>query len=398
MSLKMWGRIGLVTGMLSFVLCGAALAKEPVRIGLTTSLSGTFAPQGEEVQRGVEFAIEQANKNGGVDGRKVEYQLNDDESTPAGARSGMEKCARAGYNLMIGPIASSMSLAIAQNLERWDAIYFVILSKANKLTGEACTPRMFRINPSDSMDLAMMTKWLKTIDEKKFAILAADYAWGHDSAEFFKKTAGAMGKEVEAELFVPMGNKDFAPYIAQLSASGAEAVWVALVGRDIIAFAKQAEEFGLKDKMRLIGHAFIFNFVVNVTESATENVWGNIGYSASIQTEKNKEFVAAWKEKYDREPTENEGQAYNGAQVILAGVKLAGSVKPVDVAKALSGATIDTIFGPAVMRPEDHQLLLPNYIGQVKKVGDQYKVVVEESFDPSIIPPPSTDCHMGEIK
>ncbi|MFZ3047870.1 MAG: ABC transporter substrate-binding protein [Desulfatirhabdiaceae bacterium] len=392
-------RVILMVGFLfSIVWCGVGFAKEPVMIGLTTSLSGTFAPQGEEVRRAVEFAIEEANAKGGVDGREVKVQLNDDESTPDGARKGMEKCARSGYNLLIGPIASSMSLTLAQNLERWDAMYCIILSKADKLTGEACIPRMFRINPSDSMDLAMMSSWLRTINEKKFAILAVDYAWGRDSAEFFKKTAPSMGKEVKTELFVPMGTKDFAPYIAQLADSGAEAVWVALVGRDIMAFAKQADEFGLKKKMRIVGHAFIFNFVVNATGQASEGIWGNIGYSPSISTERNKQYVAAWKKKFDREPTENEGQAYNGTQVIFEGVKAAGSVKPVDVARALSGATIETIFGPAKMRAEDHQLMLPNYIGQVEKINDQYKVVVEKSFDASVNPPPSTDCKMGNLQ
>ncbi|MGB9080882.1 MAG: ABC transporter substrate-binding protein, partial [Desulfuromonadaceae bacterium] len=363
--------MALMLAVLVLTWCGSAFAatKEPVKIGLVTSVSGTFAPQGEEVQLAIQFAVKEANRGGGVDGRKVEVQLADDESTPEGARRGAEKLARAGHNLLIGPIASSMSLTVSQNLDRWDAAYFVILSKSDKLTGESCKPRMFRINPGDAMDLAMMTGWLKGVKEKKISILAADYAWGRDSADYLKKAAAKMGKEIKLELYAPMGNKDFAPYISQLNASGSEAVWVALVGRDIIAFAKQAEEFGLKNKMRIVGHAYIFNFVINATGAASEGVWGNIGYSASIQTERNKKFVAAWKKEFKREPTENEGQAYNGVQAIFSGVKAAGSVKPEAVVKALSGATVDTVFGPAKIRAEDHQMLLPNYIGQVKKVG-----------------------------
>lgn len=379
---------------LAVVCCGAALAatKEPVKIGLVTSISGTFAPQGEEVQRAIQFAVKEANQNGGIDGRKVEVKLADDESTPDGARRGAERLAREGHNLLIGPIASSMSLMLSQNLERWDAVYCAILSKSDKLVGESCKPRMFRINPGDAMDLAMMTKWLEGVKEKKFAILAADYAWGRDSASYLKKTAAKLGKDVKLELYAPMGNKDFAPYISQLNASGVDAVWVALVGRDIIAFAKQAEEFGLKKKMRIIGHAYIFNFVVNATGPASEGVWGNIGYSSSIKTERNKQFVAAWKKEFKREPTENEGQAYNGVQAIFSGVKAAKSVKPTAVAKALSGATVDTVFGPAKIRAEDHQMLLPNYIGQVKKIGNEYRPVVMQAFDQSIIPPPSNTC------
>lgn len=393
---KKSGIVVMLFVALSVVFCGAvfASAKESIRIGLVTSVSGTFAPMGEEVQRAVEFAVKEANENGGIDGRKVEVKLADDESTPDGARRGAEKLARSGHNLLIGPIASSMSLLLSQNLERWDAAYFCILSKSDKLVGESCKPRMFRINPGDAMDLSMMTDWLKSVKEKKFAILAADYAWGQSSANTIKKAAAEMGKEITIELFAPMGTKDFAPYISQLNASGSDAVWVALVGRDIIAFAKQAEEFGLKKKMRVIGHAFILNFVVNAVGSAAEDVWGNIGYTASIPTENNKKFVAAWKKEFNREPTENEGQAYNGVQAIFAGVKRADSVKPEAVAKALEGATVETIYGPAQIRPQDHQMLLPNFIGQVMQVDGQYRPVIEKRYDTSIIPAPSEECRL----
>ncbi|PLX40366.1 MAG: branched-chain amino acid ABC transporter substrate-binding protein [Deltaproteobacteria bacterium] len=384
----------LLLAVCSLLFSGYSFAKDPVKIGLVTSLSGAFAPQGEEVHRAIQFAIEEANNNGGVDGRQVEVQVADDESTPDGARRGSEKLARSGHNLLIGPIASSFSLTISQNLDRWDAIYFVILSKNDKITGEGCQPRMFRVNPGDSMDLTMMKSWLESVKEKKFSILAVDYIWGRDSAEFFQKTAKELGKEIDEVMYPPMGTKDFAPYISKLNASGSDAVWVALIGRDIISFAKQAQEFGLRDKMRVIGHAFIFNFAVNAAPEAMAGIWGNIGYSASIDTPKNKTFVEAWKKKFNREPTENEGQAYNGVQAIFSGVTLAGSTEPQKVADALSGATLETIFGPAEFRAKDHQMLLPNYIGQVKKEGDSYKPVIEKTFDASIIPAPNDACQM----
>jgi branched-chain amino acid transport system substrate-binding protein len=77
-----------------------------------------------------QFAIDEANAKGGVDGRKVEVQIADDEGTPDAGRRVAEKLARDGYNLLIGAIPSSISLALAPNLERWDAAYFVVASKA----------------------------------------------------------------------------------------------------------------------------------------------------------------------------------------------------------------------------------------------------------------------------
>ena len=379
------------------VLPGIALAqaKEPVRIGLLSSQSGVFAQQGEEVIRGVQFAIEEANAKGGVDGRKVEVQVADDEGTPEAGRRVAEKLARDGHNLLIGAIPSGIALALGPNLERWDAAYFVVASKSDKITGDSCKPRMIRTNHSDAMDMAMIGEWTKSFKEKTFATLAADYVWGRDSAESFAKAAKASGKQVKLQLYPPMGTKDFSPYIAQLKQANVEAVWVAETGRDAIAFVKQAQEFGLMPKTKLIGHSLLQNFMIDATGNALENVPGNITYSPDLDNARNKAFVAGFKAKHGRVPTDNEGLGYNGTQVIFDGVKLAKSVKPGEVTKALSGKTLETVFGPATVRAADNQMTVANLVGHAKKVDGKLVPVVDRVFPGSITPAPSAQCKLG---
>ncbi|SCK29873.1 amino acid/amide ABC transporter substrate-binding protein, HAAT family [Variovorax sp. HW608] len=392
-----FARNAIALGALAAVIPFAALAqgKEPVKVGLVSSKSGVFAQQGEEVMRAVKFAIDEANAQGGVDGRKVEYAEADDEGTPDAGRRVAEKLARDGNNLLIGAIPSSISLAIAQNLDRWDAAYFVVASKSDKLTGDTCRPRSFRTNHSDAMDIAMINEWAKDLKEKSFAVLAADYVWGRDSGESFKKAVEATGKSVALSLYVPLGTKDFSPYIAQLKAANVDAVWVAETGRDAIAFVKQAEEFGLIPKTKLIGHALIQNFMINATGKALDGTPGNTAYTATIDNPRNKAFVTAWKAKFNRLPTDNEGQAYNGMQVMFEGVKKSGSVKPAELSKALRGAQIDSIYGPVTMRAADNQLLLPNYVARAKPVDGAIVPVIEHTFPPSLVPAPSPLCKMS---
>lgn len=372
-----------------------AQAKDPVRIGLVSSKSGVFAQQGEEVIRAVTFAIDEANAKGGVDGRKVEVQLADDEGTPDAGRKAAEKLARDGYNLLIGAIPSSISLALAPNLERWDAAYFVVASKSDKITGDSCKPRSFRTNHSDAMDIAMIGEWTKGFKEKTYATLAADYVWGRDSAESFAKAVKAQGKEVKLQLYPAMGTKDFSPYIAQLKDANVEAVWVAEIGRDAIAFIKQAQEFGLVPKVKLIGHSMLQNFMIDATGKVLEGAPGNITYGPDLDNPRNKAFVAAWKAKFNRLPTDNEGLAYNGTQVIFDGVRLAKSAKPGDVAKALPGKTLDTIYGAAQMRAADNQLVIPNLVGRAKMVDGVLRPVIEQQFPAAVMPAASPLCKMA---
>jgi len=242
------------------------------------------------------------------------------------------------------------------------------------------------------MDIAMIGEWAKGFKEKTYASLAADYVWGRDSAESFARSVKAQGKEVKLQLYAPLGTKDFSPFIAQLKEANVDAIWVAETGRDAIAFVKQAQEFGLIPKTRLIGHALIQNFMINATDKALEGTPGTTGYTPDLDNPRNKAFVASWKAKFNRLPTDNEGQAYNGAQVMFEGVKKAGSAQPADVAKALPGATIDSIYGPVTMRAADNQLVLPNFVGRAKMADGQLRPVIEQTFAPALMPAASPLC------
>lgn len=374
-------------------LTAAAQAKDPVKIALVTSKSGGFSTMGADVANGIKFAVEEANAKGGVDGRKIVLAEGDDESTPDAGRRVAEKLAREGHNLILGPITSSISLAISQNLARWDAAFIGTMSKADKLTTDACNPRFIRSNHSDAMDLAMINEWVKGLQGNNFAIMAADYVWGQDSAKSFEAAVTAQGKKVALKLFVPLGTKDYAPYIQQLKAANVDAIWVADVS-GAVAFTKQAADFGLIPKTPLIGHALLSNFVINATGNALTNTPGNVGYTPDIDTPQSKAFAAAFKAKYNRLPSDTEGQAYNGAMVLFQGVTLAKSVKPEDVTKALRGAQVDTLYGKATVRAADNQMVIPNYVARVKMADGVLRPVIEQTYPATLTPAASPLCKM----
>lgn len=377
----------------AFPMAALAQGKEPVRIALVTSKSGGFATMGADVANGIKFAVEEANARGGVDGRQVILAEGDDESTPDAGRRAAEKLAREGHNLIIGPITSSISLAISQNLTRWDAAFFGTISKADKLTADACNTRFVRTNHSDAMDLAMIGEWLKGIEGNTFGILAADYVWGQDSAKSFEAAVTAQGKKVAVKLFAPLGTKDYAPYIQQLKAANLDAIWVADVSGGV-AFVKQAADFNLIPKTSLIGHALVSNFVINATGKAMTNVPGNVGFTPDIETPQTKAFVNAFKAKYNRLPSDTEGQAYNGAMVLFQGVTLAKSVQPEAVTKALRGAQVDSLYGKVTVRAADNQMVIPNYVARVKMADGVLRPVIERSYPASITPAASPLCKM----
>lgn len=362
---------------------------EPLRIGVPTTRSGTYALLGDQAVRAVEFAVAEANAKGGVDGRKVEFRVADDELSPEAGRRAGEKLALDGYRILTGTVSSSVGLAMSTQLNRWDAMYVSTINKSPKITGDACHPRMFRTNHSDDMDIAIVAPWLKDQPQKVWGVIAADYLWGRGSGAAFKTTAEGLGRTVKTEVFPPVGTTDYAPYITQLRDSGVEGLWVALAGADAINFIKQAKQFGLTDKMLMFGHNVVSPSTAKAVAKEMVGIWGNMGYAAAIDTPENKAFVAAWKAKYAAEPTDYEGETYVGMQVIFAAVAKAKSVAPADVSKALEGITATTLFGKVTMRAADHQLEEPNYLGRVVEKGGAYVMTVERTFGAETATPPA---------
>lgn len=111
-------------GALALTLHAAtAQAADPLRIGVATDMSGTYATLGEEVLRATRFAVEEANTAGGVAGHKVEIKTYDTEAKPDLARRQVEKLVLEGYPIVTGMIASGEGLAIAPLMERFLDIY-----------------------------------------------------------------------------------------------------------------------------------------------------------------------------------------------------------------------------------------------------------------------------------
>ena len=382
-------RMGLAAAT-ALAAAAPATAQEPIRIGVPTALTGTYADLGDQSRRAVVFAVEEANAAGGIDGRKVEARFLDTEAKPDLARRQGEKLALEGYKLLIGAVASGEGLAMGPMLQRWDALYISTINKANQITGSACQPRMFRANRLDASDGAVVTPWLAGRKETKWAIMAADIAWGRDSGASFIKSAQANKRTIVSENYSPFGSNDFAPYIQKIKDSGAEGLWVALAGRDAINFATQAKQFGLFDTVFTAGVSFVTDNTVKTLGEVSRGIWGIINYSSTLDTPANKKFVADWAKKYPgAEPTNFEGETYIGMQVLLQAIAKAKSSKPADVAKAMEGTTFDTILGKQLMRKEDHQLVGPNFFGYVGDKDGKLKPIITMSVPPETATPPA---------
>ena len=106
-------RLGLFVGaVLALCLASAAQAADPIRIGLSLSLTGPTAPAGKQVQIGLEIWRDDVNQKGGLLGRPVELVYYDDQANPANAPGIYAKLINVDkVDLLIGPYSTNVIAA-----------------------------------------------------------------------------------------------------------------------------------------------------------------------------------------------------------------------------------------------------------------------------------------------
>ncbi|MGA9395889.1 MAG: ABC transporter substrate-binding protein [Azonexus sp.] len=148
-------RIG--TFLLVFGVLSACSPREPLRIAFLGGLSGYVADLGESGRNGVQIAIEEANRAGGIDGRPVELIVRDDGQQPEKAIAAMNDLVAAHVEAIVGPMTSAMAEVVLPLAERAGVV----------LVSPTVTARNF-FGINDHLFLIMSS----TLDE---AALSADY-------------------------------------------------------------------------------------------------------------------------------------------------------------------------------------------------------------------------------
>ena len=354
--------------------------KDPLKVALIPPGSGALATFGADAVKAWEFAAEEANAKGGVNGHKVEIIKSSTDAQPANTVRAARKAVTQDGAQYIGAVMTSPEHgALQQQLAGMNALSINALGKDDALTGEGCSPNAFRAVQSTSMDINAITASLKELPAETWAIQAVDFSTGHTSAKNFKKAAEAAGKKVVLEQYAPLNTTEFGSYITKLKSSGADGLFAVEYGADGVAFVNQGAQFKLFDQFdTVLGFNMVSEPLFETLGDKVVGFYNNLGYDRAADTPMNKAFVDAWTAKEGSAPYYVEADNYLGAQMLFEAVKKADSVDPAKVKAAMNGLSFDSIAGQVTMG-KDHQLLRPSYVGQIVKDGDAlgWKVVAE---------------------
>ena len=348
----------------------------PIRIGVVTPLTGTYAGIGQQVKWGIDLAVKEINDKGGILGRKVEALYEDEEANPNVAVQKAEKLFQVSkVDFLTGTVNSGSTLAVGQVAERNNRLAATTVSFSDAITGDKCSPNMFRVNAKAGMQSAALAEWM--VKEKPGATvyyLGPDYEMGRSTVSAFKAAAEAKGAKSVGEVFAPLDNKDYSPFFGQIRAARPQVLYTSVAGNDTVRFLSQLSEFGLAKQMQIVGAAGTVTAQnIGAIGKAADGYVTGAAYSAELDNPANKKFVADFKAAWKAEPDLYGVDSYGVMYFYKAAVEKAGTTDTDKLRTAMRGLEWQTPQGKKTMRAGDHQAVQDMYA--VKVVNGKFQII-----------------------
>ena len=361
--------------VLSFVLiaCMAmampALAEETIKVGVILPLTGDKAKFGEIEKRSFELALEEINKAGGINGKKLEFLFEDDTGRPDVARSAAEKLITKDKVVMLGGgYGSSETFAIAGVAQQNKVPFLVNTGSDNKIT-EQGWEYVFRLNqPVSEYPKALASFLTEVVKPKTVAILYENTNFGTSGSKEFAKLCEELGLQVVMNEGYEHGGVDFKPLLIKVKEKNPDLVYMISYVMDAALLMKQSMEIRLQPKLFVGGGAgFTLPEFQKNAGKAAEMVFSATLWYQTLKYPGAQEYYSKYVEKYKSETEYHGAQAYAAAYVIADALKRAKSLKPEDVKQALAGTDLMTAYGPVKFISYDkmtNQNKLPTYLVQ----------------------------------
>ncbi|MCB1161987.1 MAG: ABC transporter substrate-binding protein [Candidatus Krumholzibacteriia bacterium] len=358
-----------------------AWAKEkPLKVGVLLPLTGSQAKFGEMEKNAFTLAMDEINAAGGVNGRMLEFQFEDDTGKPDVGRLGIEKLISVNkVPLVLGGYSSSVTFAAAQVAQRFRTPFVVCTGSVDKITEPEAfdmTPDqadrfyIYRVNPPVSEYASGLEGFLGEVVKPGSAIIFHENTtFGTSGAESFEKTCAAMGVDVMEVASYAAGTVDFKPLLLKVKEQKPDLVYMISYVMDAALLMKQARELGLDPKLFVgAGAGYTMPAFKENAGVASEKVISATLWHQSLPLEGAQSFFDRYVERFGGEGPDYHGaEAYATAYVAADALKRAKKIDTESIKKALDETDMMTVFGPVKFTAygnKIHQNKMDTYVVQ----------------------------------
>lgn len=345
--------------LLSLLVSFAALAAEPVKIGITTILSGPTADRGQSEQYGAQLAADRINQAGGVLGRPIELFYADNACKPdIGVPATRRLIEQVHVPVIIGALCTPVTHAILPVIAE-AKIPLVIATSAGQdfvdASGVGGNDYAFKTIPSE-LDISRgLVRWLVSQNVKSVAIVADAGGFFATNAKAFAAAAAQANIQVTRQETIEPGHADLAALLDTLNA-GAPDRLVTFLGPSTAGLFRAYEAGGWK--IPVTGRLDPASALAAVSPGFREagglaNLTSVTVFTPALDTPGVADFVAAYSARYGLTPTQRSFFVYEATYLVADAIRRAGSDQPAAIHAALKTTTMPSRLG-GTYAPDDH--------------------------------------------
>lgn len=370
----------LLASALALTACGAPQAQGggeataqgsgTIKIGLLRPITGNVAASGKDMENGWNLYWKQHGNK--IAGKTIETVAEDSAGNPSvGLNKAIQLTKNSKVDVIVGPLLANVGLAVADAMSREGVPTVLPIVSADDLTQRDRLDYISRVAGWTSSQVAHpLGEYAFDQGYKTAVTICNDYAFGYENCGGFTNTFTDKGGKVLKALWNPLGTQDFSTYMAQIKEINPDVVFTEQVGADSVRFVKAWSDFGMKDKIQLLGNETLVD--ASVLRNMGDEALGVVSaghFAEGLSDDVTSKYVEDYFKEYGSMPSYYSTNMYVAAGAIasaIEGMKGDVSDKKAFVAALNQSKLESTPLGPLTM--DDYGNPIFNvYIRKVEK-------------------------------
>jgi len=336
------GTFVLVSGCKKPSEKGGAGEQGPIKIGLGAPVTGQASAFGIGMKNAMLLLQEDWNSKGGINGRKIEVLVEDEQGDPNQGRQVARKLVLSGVVAVIGHLNSSVTIPTSEVYSESKIVNITPASTNGKVTDRRL-PYVFRVCWRDDQQGPFIADFAhEYLKIKRVAILDDRKTYGEGLANDFEARARSLGLEIVIRDHINPGEMDYRPLLTRIKAMKPEGIFYGGEYNEFGLIVKQAREVGMRNVYLMSGDG---SRDIQTYERAGANDLPGVFVSFGRVTDAMREMEKRYREKFGIDMNAFAPYTYVAGDIVLQAIQATGKTDADSISAYLKSHTFETLVG-----------------------------------------------------
>ena len=339
----------------------------PIKLGMVVPISGSSAPTGTYMQNGAQMAVDEINAAGGVNGRQLELQVEDEACDAQQGVASATKLVSSGVVVSVGGYCSGATLPQLPIFEKAGVPMIIPAANSQDLVKQGLK-NVFLINGTGLQQSSAALKFIKKQGYATVALVDDNTSYSTDITTETESQITADGSvEVVLNTSVTAGESDYSSVVRDIMGANPDLVYWTGYYQEGGLVINQLMKAGFTGKI-MVADGSVDPSLAEIAGDGAEGVYATMTQTPDT-LEGADEWIGHYKAAFSSDPGPYSIQAYDAVRLAAEAIKNAGSTDGDKIIAALESIDGFSMFsGPLQFTPE-HTLVSGGFVILVIKDG-----------------------------